>query len=92
MAALFTSTSTREALDRAFAARACSPRRTSTGRRGPQDRRVHSAATASACSPRMSAATTCAPSRAKRSAYALPIPCAAPVTIAIRSLSRIGAA
>src|SRR5213594_514969 len=35
-----------------------------------------------------SAATARAPSRAKRSAYALPMPCAAPVTIATRSRRR----
>src|SRR6185369_13763413 len=50
----------------------------------------HSFATASAASTRRSATTTCAPSRANRSAYALPMPCAAPVMIATLSRSRMG--
>src|SRR2546428_432983 len=91
MAALLTRTSIRpkrsmvaSASARVLASSATSTRAPSAA--GPSP--AHLAATARACSSRMSAATTCAPSRAKRSAYALPMPCAAPVTIATRSRRR----
>src|SRR5262245_28518891 len=79
------------AVTRSASARALASLDTSTSAasaRGPSPE--HSAATAAAASARRSAMTTCAPSRAKRSAYALPMPCAAPVMIATRSFKRMG--
>src|SRR6266404_986633 len=91
MAALLTRTSMRPKRSMAASASARVLASSATSTRAPSATRpsaAHSAATARACSSRMSATTTCAPSRAKRSAYALPMPCAAPVTIATRSRRR----